>query len=191
VASPVSFPVPAGISKSGASPLAAIARTLSAKPLSGRSHDPGRLQWRCGSGRLSRSVQVLTTRRAVRSGVAAEAVLEHGVNIVAVTDPGVPGMPVTPTSAAFSRAMRMNVRLLSSQARTASSMLGRTCGDDGPTLRMPNDVGEFEPGADRAVMRVVPRCSGASLAQENRSDHRTPPSNLVASLKPWLSWLPP
>jgi hypothetical protein len=38
--SPVSFPVPSGISKSGASPLAAVARTLSAKPLSGRSHDP-------------------------------------------------------------------------------------------------------------------------------------------------------
>jgi hypothetical protein len=38
--SPVSFPVPAGISKSGASPLAAVARTLSAKPLSGRSHGP-------------------------------------------------------------------------------------------------------------------------------------------------------
>jgi hypothetical protein len=32
--SPVSFPVPAGISKSGASPLPAVARTLSAKPLS-------------------------------------------------------------------------------------------------------------------------------------------------------------
>jgi hypothetical protein len=41
---------------------------------------------------------------------AAEAMLEHGVNIVAVTDRGVPGMPVTPTSAAFSRAMGMNVR---------------------------------------------------------------------------------
>ena len=38
--SPVSFPVPFGISKSGASPLAALARTLSAKPLSGRSHRP-------------------------------------------------------------------------------------------------------------------------------------------------------
>jgi hypothetical protein len=38
--SPVSFRVPSGISKSGASPLAALARTLSAKPLSGRSHDP-------------------------------------------------------------------------------------------------------------------------------------------------------
>jgi hypothetical protein len=38
--SPVSFPVPAGISKSGALPLAAVARTISAKPLSGRSHDP-------------------------------------------------------------------------------------------------------------------------------------------------------
>ena len=38
--SPASFPVPAGISKSGASPLAALARTLSAKLLSGRSHDP-------------------------------------------------------------------------------------------------------------------------------------------------------
>jgi hypothetical protein len=37
---PVSFPVPAGISKSGASPLAAVARTLPARPLSGRSHDP-------------------------------------------------------------------------------------------------------------------------------------------------------
>jgi hypothetical protein len=33
--SPVSFPVPSGISKSGASPLAAVA-----KPLSGRFHEP-------------------------------------------------------------------------------------------------------------------------------------------------------
>jgi hypothetical protein len=38
--SPVSFPVPAGISKSGASPLAAVARPMSAKPLSDRSQDP-------------------------------------------------------------------------------------------------------------------------------------------------------
>jgi hypothetical protein len=38
--SPMSFPVPAGISKSGASPLAAVARTPSAKPLSRRCHDP-------------------------------------------------------------------------------------------------------------------------------------------------------
>jgi hypothetical protein len=42
------------------------------------------------------------------------------------------------------------------------------------------DVGELERGADRAV--VLPRCPGGLLAQEKRSHHRTPPSNLVARL---------
>jgi hypothetical protein len=89
--SPVSFSVAAGISKSGASPLAAVARTLSAKPL---------------SGPLPRSVEgcngaVVRVAFRARGGShnatscaiwrAAEAMLEYGVNIVAVTDRGVPG----------------------------------------------------------------------------------------------------
>ena len=53
---------------------------------------------------------------------AAEAMLEHGVNIVAVTDRGVPGRPLRPTRMAISPGRVPRV------APMASSMLRRTCG---------------------------------------------------------------
>jgi hypothetical protein len=67
-------------------------------------------------------VEVVHNARTCAIRRAAEAMLEHGVNIVAVTDRGVPGRPVRP--------IRMTTPLgrVSRAARTGSSMLLSTWG---------------------------------------------------------------
>jgi hypothetical protein len=84
--SPVSSAVPAGISKSGALSLAAVARTLSAKPLLGPL--PRSVVGRNGAAVrvFFRTGEVLHTSTSFAIWRAAEAMLERGMNIIAVTD---------------------------------------------------------------------------------------------------------
>jgi hypothetical protein len=96
--SAVSIPAPAGISKSGASLFATDVLTASAKLLWGRSQEPcqaAMAQW-IGSP-LDRD-EVLHNSASCAIWRAAAAMLEHGANIAAVTDLGVPGSPARPTA---------------------------------------------------------------------------------------------
>jgi hypothetical protein len=94
---PVSFPVPAGISKSGASPLAAVQShvgkavigPLPRRSVVGPNGAVVQVSFRAGRGRAQLDEHARCGERPRRC--------EHGVNIVAVTDRGVAGRPVKPT----------------------------------------------------------------------------------------------